>query len=765
MNRHDGADEFSSVSQVFPRSGGSNAGDPGWGLDAQARLIEVCSPIPRLMSSIFMRWPGLVSGFFGRAGGSCSLILWAVVLWGLKGGHVRAEEPNLGNPQAVSEVMVVGEWPSLLRTGAVDREHLLQSPARSLDGVLREVPGFSLFRRSDSLIAHPTSQGASFGNTGPNGASRVVVLEDGVPMNDPFGGWIPWSRFPGISIAKVTLTPNGRPGEGLVGPFCGSLAIQTRFLEGAPFVAGEVSAGNRMRVQSGWAFAEDVQDGRSRWFGSVGQTDFRGYPVVRESQRGVVDRRATMRAESFEAGVRRYLSAVRDWSLTVRMGGWQEKRNNGTPLGVNRAEALDFSAQLEHRSRLSDWSGVWTVFHQRRDFGSTFTSVAANRASETLTLEQFSVPAVATGWLQQARVALGSAHVLTVGSDLRWVEGETREFYQRSGAVFLRERVAGGVQWDFGLSAADRWAFAPGWTLSPGGRLGMHRDADGRLREWNRQTGIVGNDRRYEERTSVPWDAGVSLRWAPQRAWEWEAAIFSNHRQPSLNELYRPFRVGNTLTLANAGLRAEVLRGIDTALLWKPVDGVRVRGRLFWNELRHAIANVSQVTGPGNFGDWGSLAAGAIGARRENLDAVEIRGLELGLEGTLAGGVEAEVRWQHSQAAVRRAEIQRGLEGRVPAQFPGEVVFAAVRGEWERWRWRMGARWVSGQYEDDLNQRRLSGALTFDGLLARRIGRSGEVFVGIENLTGVEVQTRRDPDGTIGVSFPRSWVGGVRWEF
>jgi len=59
-----------------------------------------------------------------------------------------------------------------------------------LDDALRQVPGFTLFRRTPSRGANPTTQGASLRGLAGSGASRALVLEDGVPLNDPFGGWI-----------------------------------------------------------------------------------------------------------------------------------------------------------------------------------------------------------------------------------------------------------------------------------------------------------------------------------------------------------------------------------------------------------------------------------------------------------------------------------------------------------------------------------------------------------------------------------------------
>ncbi len=72
----------------------------------------------------------------------------------------------------------------------IDKETIRRSPAVVADDVLRLAPTFSLFRRTSSISAHPTAQGVSLRGIGPSGVSRSLVLIDGVPFNDPFGGWV-----------------------------------------------------------------------------------------------------------------------------------------------------------------------------------------------------------------------------------------------------------------------------------------------------------------------------------------------------------------------------------------------------------------------------------------------------------------------------------------------------------------------------------------------------------------------------------------------
>src|SRR5437867_7540150 len=71
----------------------------------------------------------------------------------------------------------------------MSRQTIAATAAPTVDDALRQVPGLALFRRSGSRTANPTSQGVSLRGVGASGASRALVLDDGIPPNDAFGGW------------------------------------------------------------------------------------------------------------------------------------------------------------------------------------------------------------------------------------------------------------------------------------------------------------------------------------------------------------------------------------------------------------------------------------------------------------------------------------------------------------------------------------------------------------------------------------------------
>ena len=103
----------------------------------------------------------------------------------------------------------------------------------SLDDILRQAPGFALYRRQGSLFANPTSQGVSLRGVGSNGASRAAVLLDGIPINDPFGGWVYWTQVPRVSIESAQVINGGASDMYGGGALGGVVNIESRPLRNA----------------------------------------------------------------------------------------------------------------------------------------------------------------------------------------------------------------------------------------------------------------------------------------------------------------------------------------------------------------------------------------------------------------------------------------------------------------------------------------------------------------------------------------------------
>ncbi len=640
---------------------------------------------------------------------------------------------------------------------------LRSSPSLALDDALRSEPSFSLFRRTGSLTANPTAQGVSLRGLGPSGASRSLVLLDGVPLNDPFGGWVAWTKLPKLSLASAEIVRGG-----------GSGAWGNAALGGTVQLLTLPPAGHRFAVE---AFAGDFStrgaevlatqsSAHARHAVTVNAAAFatEGVHLVRDP--GAIDRRADLDYQRAQASVRSKLTDTLDLTVTARL--YAEDRGNGTPLQRNTSEERFLSATLSSSNASSDvgreparapsdftWSA--TIYAQDQSFSSFFSAVDPTRTTETPALDQYDVPATAFG---AALVATWGAPaddaVTTFGIDARHVRGETREafFYSAPLDAFLRDRRAGGEQLFAGLFARHDRALTSTLRGSVGARVDYWQSTDGFRRERDTTTNTVILDQRFDDRDGVEFSPTLGLVWQAAPALRARASGYQAFRVPTLNEYHRPFRVGPVTTQANPELDPETLTGFEAGLDFGRTDapfGASLTG--FVNELRDAVTNVT---------------IGPDLRERRNLDRVRVQGLEAALRARPHTTLQLEAAYLFTDARVLNAgsAAPASLEGNRLAQVPRHTVTTSIH--WSApfsLQLTARARWFSAQYEDDENTLRLASAATVDLGIARRFGPRWEVFLAVENLFDTEVQTARTATGVVSIAPPRWSRLGVRYDW
>lgn len=633
----------------------------------------------------------------------------------------------------------------------IEREELRAAPQARLDDLLRDsAPGFSLFRRSSSRVAHPTAQGVSLRNVGPNGAGRTLVLLDGIPLNDPFAGWVPWSRVPPSSLREIIVNPGG--GAGLFGnaAIAGTIhLISETPVENSVHLLGTV--GNRDTYET----SLDAQYKSERFSLStfVDRQETGGYPVLQGDQRGPVDTSAD--ADSWVWQSRLGWKIDEETQLSIAASAFDEDRNNGTRLTRNSSEGQDFSVALDRFIPTLDANVRLQAYLQRRRFSSTFSSVNTDRTEETLALDQFDVPANAAGGSLVWSQSIGEAHRIVAGADLRWVEGETNENFLRVDNEFTRFRNAGGRQLYLGAFLEENWRLSKAVKLVAGGRLDYWRQLDGVRTESDRLTGATLRDDEFADRDGFAPNGRLGLSAQLTRAIRARSAVYTGFRIPTLNELYRPFRVGNDITEANAALEPERLYGVEFGVDWEPVERFSFSVTGFYNQLHDAVGNVTIGEGPGTFEPGGFVPDGGVLRQRQNLDRVEVLGVETKLVWKFAADWRLRTEYIYTQPTVARATGARQVEDKTLAQSPEHVAVAAL--EWTPGRWRAIAqcRYVGRQYEDDLNTLPLAPFATVDVSLGYEFNDHLTGAIKVENLFDTEIEVGKTASGLVSIGQPR----------
>ena len=633
----------------------------------------------------------------------------------------------------------------------IDRARIAANASDRLESVLADVAGLQQFRRSDSRTANPTSQGISLRGIGGNASSRALLILDGVPQADPFGGWVPFPAYATDRIGRIRVTRGGGSGYFGAGALAGSVELESAGPGALAPVVASAAYGSRDSVDA-QASATLARGGGFATL-SAGYARGDGFVPVVEGNRGAADRRAPY--EQFSAAARGVIALDAVTEVQANVSGFTDARERGTAFTANRSEGADASVRLVGRG---DWGWSALAYLQTRAFASQFASVAADRGSATQTLDQYNTPATGLGARVEVIPPVARDVDLRLGADVRQVTGRTQERYTFVAGAPTRLRRAGGESRTLGVFADGSWTVGD-WTLTLGGRVDWWRIADGFLDETTIATGAAITDTGFVDRDGSEATGRAGVAWTPVEALTVRAAGYRGWRLPTLNELYRPFRAGADATAANAALRPERLTGVDGGVTLTPLDGVSMTATVFWNRLDDAIANVSEGSGPGTFPGVGFVGAGGTYRVRRNLDAIESTGVELDARWR-AGPVTAIASWSHVDPRVRASGDAAPLDGLRPAQTPLDQVSATVG--WTRGGWAASAtlRHVARQYEDDQNGRALAPATTLDGYLAVPVAAGVAVEARGENLFDARVEAAVSGTGVVERATPRTlWIG------
>jgi vitamin B12 transporter len=631
----------------------------------------------------------------------------------------------------------------------IDRRQLEVSASKRLEQVLGGVAGFQLFRRSDAASANPTSQGATLRALGGNASSRLLLVLDGVPQTDPFGGWISWPAYDPRRLGEVRIMRGGGVGAYGPGALAGTVELQSATPAELSGLKAEFSYGSRdsMDFYAGYGLA--LGEVSLSLSGTHARGD--GFIPIVADRRGPADRPSPYRQSSLS--LRLLVPLAGGVELQVSALHFRDERERGTAFTGNETEGTDGSIRLVGPR----WSILGYV--QKRDYYNSFASVDPARMSATQVAEQYDVPSSGYGVRGEWRPHMGRGIELRIGADWRGMVGETRELFSFQNGVGTRGREAGGRSATIGVFGEAAWSTGP-LLLTGGARIDRWWIKDGFLDERVLASGAVLTDVDHPDRTA--WEptvrAAAALQAAPSVTIR--AAAYVGWRLPTLNELYRPFRVGADATAANAGLAPERLTGIEAGLEYRPVPSLKLGATAFMNRLENAIANVTLGHGPGIFPGVG-FVAGQF-SRRDNLGAVQARGIEL-------DAVLAVEDWRVTAgyafvaARVEASGPAAPLEGLRPAQTPrhsliGSIGWSAPGGA----NANIAVRYSGSRYEDDLNLERLPDALTFDASAALPLGRNLSLQARAENLTGERVVAGVS-NGILERATPRTFWIGLSW--
>ena len=664
-------------------------------------------------------------------------------------------------PPPTPEVEVVVVYPPRLAplggeaafsAAQVGAEILKQTPR--LDQALESVPGVSLFRRTTSLSANPTTQGVSLRAIAGSGAGRALVTLDGAPVNDPFGGWVIWTALPSEGLEGATIVRGAGAGPYGAGALTGVIALQER---GARDGLGalDISAGDRSSYRGA------VSGGTQSLLITAASEATDGYTPVRGKIAGAADTPLSLEDETIAA-----IRLQHDFDgvqAAVRLGAFEEERGAGLAGAASTAKGTTATFTLAQPA--SAGVGGWRLqaWARTSDLANASVAVAAGRATTTPANNQYSTPAEGYG-VNAALQGHWGAATWELGADQRWTEGTDHEQFRAVNGALTMGRDAGGKTSVGGIYLESAYDAAP-WLVTGGVRLDRWMSTNAQRHEFVLATGVTTLNSPAPDASGTVPTGRIGARYTLTPDLWLRTAAYAGFRAPTLNELHRPFRVGNDVTESNPLLRPEKLDGIEAGIGGDSV--VHWQGTVFYNQLNDPITNVTIGVGPGiiaSLPQAGFVPAGGTLRQRQNAGEIDAWGVEAEASGELATALTWRTGLAYTHARVDGGSSAPQLTGLRPAQTPAWTVTAGV--DWramEKLTVSGNLRYVSTQFDDDQNTRRLPPGAELDGRAAWSLAAGEEVYLAVDNLADAKISTGKTADFVDSYSEPRTFRVGFSY--
>jgi outer membrane receptor protein involved in Fe transport len=644
------------------------------------------------------------------------------------------------------------------------RETSRLSATKSIPDMLRVIPGFSTRDFQSQLAAHPSRSAAAFRGLGTTSSSRALVLLDGIPMNEPFAGWIHWARVPMAMVQRIEAVRGGGAvvwGSRSLGGVINLMTIDPPKSELE--VATEAGSFGTFRGSVSGGFSGS----KVRVMAAGDYFDTNGYVVVVPGVAGPID------TPSFQETRTGFARLTYDPTPTLQLqvaGSYLDQLSNtGTPLNATNVDVAE--ARLGARW-LTPAGGVvrLSAYRSGTDLSVYNTTQSADRTAETPSLSQFDVPSNAVGASLQWSQAIGSRQQLTAGADWSTVDGEVNEDQRFVQNVFTRRRRVTGEQINAGLYLQDAVDLGRGWRLLASGRVDRFRNRGATRRESDLTNGAVLLDTTFvgASETRLGYSLGATYQVSP--AVSLRASGYGSFRAPTLNELYKPAREGgNVLVEADATLESERLTGVEIGTDLNLGPSVVARVTAFWSQVDDPIidatiglaGSTARVIAP-----CGSVPAGGTCRQRRNAGSLRTAGFESEIEfyphRDLSFWLAHTFNPTRILAPPDQAEID-GNQSRGAARHTASLM-AAYRNP-AGLALSVTGRYVGSRFDDDLNTLDLDPFFLLDLRAEQRLFSRASAYLKVENVFDREYQVNRASGGFARRGLPRFATAGltVRW--
>jgi len=619
----------------------------------------------------------------------------------------------------------------------VTAAEIADTPAQGLDDILRNLPGMTLNDIGPN-VGHPTAYNESMRGL-PTTETRMLVMVDGVPVNDPFFGYIQWNRIPLDNIDHVEVVRGGGSplwGNTAMGGVVNVItkALQNDQLEvsaaGGSYAAYNASLYGAYRASDWLTLSANASLNGTQGYQTTppSWTSF-GSPNLRSPVYTPTSNQAR------NVGLRGDISPAPDISGFFDVSYGEDRQILSTPIGLDKQRIWTYSGGLT-KSFGDGASLSATFFHDDNNFvtnnphlltftteynSNVHTAAASDNGASLDFTQQWN------GWLR--RVSVGGDYHQIIGHDLA-------NYYAPSGQLAAPTIIGGGDQ--LFLAGFGQAELVPidALQIMASLRYQYYQSSNG-IDTFPPGFGSIPDVNKYR------FTPRADARYRLDDALALRGAYYQSFRAPTMDQLYRTYADTTAgIFEGNPFLKPETLEGEEMGVDYN-LPGLRSQFTFYTSKISNLITqrNLDPSEFPNLLGvncGFDPVAFTFLSCTRNiNAASALARGFEAETTWEIGGGFSSE--WTYTYAdshytadPVDPTAVGNRLEGVPMHNASAGLTYDDVSG----WQASVVLRYISKSFgdahpEDGLIQ---NAHFVVDASASYPLSRNIRAFVKAQNL-------------------------------
>jgi iron complex outermembrane recepter protein len=557
------------------------------------------------------------------------------------------------------------------RVYRIDKKTIENYPASNTDNILRMIPGINVNRSSGIF-----SRNSSVTMRGMPGASRSLILLNGVPLNKSAGGTINWHLVTPDEIDRIEIVKG--PGSALYGNNAMSGVINIITRKPRKKIEGMINAGygsyNTFKTLA-FLNGSNIKDSKGiywRFGGFYRQGD--GYIIEPEDTRDSLNVNAFLKEGNLNALLGYQFGP--DQKLEIDYRYYNDSRGNGVQVYEKDGSYENFT---DHNLRAGFEGNIKQTKINIKAFyfkeGYYRQNENINKSGEYKLVDTETDKIDMGLWMTLSRT-LEKKHLLTAGIDFKNGRLDNQEIYRTSPDITYTEGKiifsALFLQDEMDL-AADKLKLIAGLRFD----YAMYYDGNFEVVNPTDKTGFTESDAiSYPTSGWLEVSPKLALKYFLTKSFNAFISASTGFMPPKLDDLAGSRKISRGFKIANPELLPENITSFELGLDYSLAEKLFIKSSGYYslgNDFQYLVAT-------GDYLDPNSDEPIPV-YQRQNVSKVRIIGTELGVDYFITKKIKftGSYAYNYSKIVAYNSSYGESLDGKYLNEVPPNLVFLGLQ--------------------------------------------------------------------------------------